>query len=145
MHLAIHTLLRRWTWIASASRWSLFCFCFLFCKIYIFINKMINVIIYSLLFEYVPLLVLTEAQLFKAASLMKFKRLSFEMTWRMWWDVRVLASFDVVISALDVIMYSRKRSNALETMTGTCDDTLPISSSNCMIFFIRAWLVFFVI
>jgi hypothetical protein len=59
-----------------------------------------------------PLLLLTREQLLSVTSFRKLRRLSFVTTSRMCCDVSVLASLDVVTSAVDVIMYSRNLSKA---------------------------------
>jgi hypothetical protein len=63
--------------------------------------------------EYDPLLLLTREQLFKVASFKKCNRLSLLTTSRICWEVRVLASLEVVISAVAVMKNSKNLSNAL--------------------------------
>ena len=63
--------------------------------------------------EYEPLLLLTSEQLLSVASFKKCKRLSLLTTSKICWEVRVLASFEAVISAVAVMKNSKNRSNAL--------------------------------
>jgi len=75
-------------------------------------NESFQLIVYSAKPEYDPLLLLTLEQLFRVASFKKCNRLSLVTTSKMCCEVRVLASFEAVISAVAVIKNSRNRSSA---------------------------------